>query len=151
MNIKAVEELIKIANTLDNTGYYKEANMLTKVMIKVADEFNMPQETYFDNDEEENTREDTCPNCGNGDERLASDPSVIVMGKFSNGKVAWCENNNCSYNYWQDAIDGVKQPKCPICDGNSFYFRNDREPFENFTCANERCNAEFMDGEEVRR
>jgi hypothetical protein len=27
MNKQTVEELIKIANTLDNTGYYKETNM----------------------------------------------------------------------------------------------------------------------------
>ena len=41
MNRKIVESLKKIANNLDNNGYYKEANSITKVMIRVADEFNM--------------------------------------------------------------------------------------------------------------
>ena len=39
MNKKTVKELIKIANTLDNSGYYKEANSLTDLAIKLAQGF----------------------------------------------------------------------------------------------------------------
>ena len=133
-----IASLNNIANTLDNSGLYKEANTITNVMIKVADESNMdpifdprqksfPLDTYramgptrgdhyefkqnstndepnlSNFDDEEDEREDCCPNCGNCDERLASDPSVIVMERYSNGTVWYCENNNCSYDYWQDA------------------------------------------------
>ncbi len=33
--------LNNIANTLDTSGLYKEANTITKVMVRIADEFNM--------------------------------------------------------------------------------------------------------------
>ena len=123
-------------------------------MIKLADESNSEQNLYNFDDEKikrEYEREFHCPNCGNMDERLASDPSVIVMEKFSNGKVAWCENDNCSYDYWQDLKDREQPLTCPICDGTDFYFRNVGESFSQFTCKNERCNAEFRDGEEQER
>ena len=145
-----VATLNNIANTLDNSGLYKEANTITNVMIKLADESNSePNLSNFDDEKikREYEREFHCPNCGNMDERLASDPSVIVMEKFSNGKVAWCENDNCSYDYWQDLKDREQKLTCPICDGTDFYFRNVGE----FTCKNERCNAEFRDGEEQER
>lgn len=145
-----VATLNNIANTLDNSGLYKEANTITNVMIKLADESNSePNLSNFDDEKikREYEREFHCPNCGNMDERLASDPSVIVMEKFSNGKVAWCENDNCSYDYWQDLKDREQPLTCPICDGTDFYFRNVGE----FTCKNERCNAEFRDGEEQER
>ena len=46
MNKQTVEELIKIANKLDNTGYYKEANMLTKVAYDVSpNDIIMPGES----------------------------------------------------------------------------------------------------------
>ncbi len=35
-----VASLNNIANTLDNSGLHKEANTITKVMVRVADEFN---------------------------------------------------------------------------------------------------------------
>lgn len=145
-----VATLNNIANTLDNSGLYKEANTITNVMIKLADESNSePNLSNFDDEKvkREYEREFHCPNCGNMDERLASDPSVIVMEKFSNGKVAWCENDNCSYDYWQDLKDREQPLICPICDGTDFYFRNVGE----FTCKNERCNAEFRDGVEQER
>lgn len=157
-----IASLNNIANSLDNSGLYKEANTVTKVMIKMADEFNMPEDTTVDDRtqnkkplkiefERQYEKEYHCPNCGNSDERLAYDPSVIIMEKFSNGKVAWCANDNCSYDYWQDAIDGRKLPICPICEGTKFYYRNIREPFENFTCANERCKTRFINGEEQKK
>jgi ribosomal protein L37AE/L43A len=145
-----VASLNNIANTLDNSGLYKEANTITNVMIKLADESNSkPNLSNFDDEKvkREYEREFHCPNCGNMDERLAYDPSVIVMEKFSNGKVAWCENDNCSYDYWQDLKDREQPLICPICDGTDFYFRNVGE----FTCKNERCNAEFRDGVEQER
>ena len=43
-----IASLNKIANELDNTGLYKEANTITNVMIKVADEFNIPEKTFSD-------------------------------------------------------------------------------------------------------
>ena len=36
-----IASLNNIANTLDNSGLYKEANTITKVMVRIADEFNM--------------------------------------------------------------------------------------------------------------
>ena len=36
MNKQTISSIIKIANKLDNTGYYKEANMLTKVAYDVS-------------------------------------------------------------------------------------------------------------------
>jgi hypothetical protein len=40
MNKKIIlSSLSNIANTLDNNGLYREANTLTNVMIKIADEF----------------------------------------------------------------------------------------------------------------
>ena len=76
--------LNNIANKLDNNSLYKEANAITNVMIKIADEFDKPNLSDFDY--EEDKREVCCPNCGNCEERLASDPSVIVMERFRNGK-----------------------------------------------------------------
>jgi hypothetical protein len=38
---KIIASLNNIANTLDNSGLYKEANTITKVMVRIADEFNM--------------------------------------------------------------------------------------------------------------
>jgi ribosomal protein S21 len=35
-----VASLIKIANELDNNGLYKEANTITKVMVRIAEEDN---------------------------------------------------------------------------------------------------------------
>jgi len=45
--------LNKIANTLDNTGMYVEANSVTKVMTRLADEFNIETPA----DERENKRQ----------------------------------------------------------------------------------------------
>jgi hypothetical protein len=43
MNKQIVSSLIKIANTLDNSGYYKEANSLTKLAYDVSpDDIIMP-------------------------------------------------------------------------------------------------------------
>jgi hypothetical protein len=36
-----IASLNNIANTLDNSGLYKEANTITQVMVRIADEFNM--------------------------------------------------------------------------------------------------------------
>jgi hypothetical protein len=36
-----ISSLNNIANSLDNSGLYKEANTITKVMVRIADEFNM--------------------------------------------------------------------------------------------------------------
>ena len=180
-----VASLNNIANTLDNSGLYKEANTITNVMIKVADESNMdpifdprqksfPLDTYramghtrggyldFNSkttnnepnlsnfDDEEDEREDCCPNCGNCDERLASDPSVIVMERYSNGTVWYCENNNCSYDYWQDAREGIVDPLCPLCN-TRVESENPRDPYQHMICPNTECNAEFIDGEEQER
>ena len=41
-----IASLNNIANSLDNSGLYKEANAITKVMIKLADEFNTDDEIY---------------------------------------------------------------------------------------------------------
>ena len=38
---RIVKSLRNIANELDNSGLYKEASTITKVMIKVADEYNI--------------------------------------------------------------------------------------------------------------
>ncbi len=168
--------LNKIADQLDNNNLFKEANTITNVMIKVADEFNFdprqkdfPLDTYramgpargghyeFNNepdlsdfDDEEDEREDCCPNCGNCDERLSSDPSVIIMERFSNGVVAWCENNNCSYDYWQDAKEGSEDPVCPLCSSNLF-FDDPNDPYRLMHCDNTECNAVFKDGLEVKQ
>jgi Zn finger protein HypA/HybF involved in hydrogenase expression len=166
--------LNKIADQLDNNNLFKEANTITNVMIKVADEFNFdprqkdfPLDTYramgpargghydFNNepnlsdfDDEEDEREDCCPNCGNCEERLASDPSVIILGRFSNGVVAWCENNNCSYDYWQDAKEGSEDPVCPLCSSDLF-FDDPNDPYRLMHCDNTECNAVFKDGLEM--
>ncbi len=170
--------LNKIADQLDNNNLFKEANTITNVMIKVADEFDInfdprqkdfPLDTYramgpargghydFNNepnlsdfDDEEDEREDCCPNCGNCEERLASDPSVIVMERFSNGRVAWCENNNCSYDYWQDSKEGTEDPVCPLCSSNLF-FDDPNDPYRLMHCDNTECNAVFKDGLEVKQ
>jgi hypothetical protein len=43
MNKQTISSIIKIANKLDNSGYYKEANMLTKVAYDVSpDDIIMP-------------------------------------------------------------------------------------------------------------
>jgi hypothetical protein len=144
--------LNKIADQLDNNNLFKEANTITNVMIKVADEFDMGDKPNLPNfPDEEDEREDCCPNCGNCEERLASDPSVIIMGRFSNGVVAWCENNNCSYDYWEDAKEGVKDPICPICNQRELYFENERDPYQHMTCGNTECNAVFIEGEEAKK
>ena len=64
MNKQTISSLIKIANKLDNSGYYKEANMLTKVAYDVSpDDIIMPGErqtinnTQTDNDSTEITLE----------------------------------------------------------------------------------------------
>ena len=36
-----IASLNNIANTLDNSGLHKEANTITKVMVRIADEFDM--------------------------------------------------------------------------------------------------------------
>ena len=36
-----ISSLNNIANSLDNSGYYHEATNLTKVMVRIADEFNI--------------------------------------------------------------------------------------------------------------
>ncbi len=140
--------LNKIADQLDNNNLFKEANTITNVMIKVADEFDKPNLSDFDDEEDE--REDCCPNCGNCEERLASDPSVIILGRFSNGVVAWCENNNCSYDYWQDAKEGSEDPVCPLCSSNLF-FDDPNDPYRLMHCDNTECNAVFKDGLEVKQ
>ena len=181
-----VASLNNIANTLDNSGLYKEANTITNVMIKLADEpkldpvlltqgdlqafldRNSPmgstrgdhsefkqkttndEPNLFNFDDEEDEREDCCPNCGNCDERLASDPSVIVMERYSNGTVWYCENNNCSYDYWQDAREGIVDPLCPLCN-TRVESENPRDPYQHMICPNTECNAEFIDGEEQER
>ncbi len=170
--------LNKIADQLDNNNLFKEANTITNVMIKVADEFDInfdprqkdfPLDTYramgpargghydFNNepnlsdfDDEEDEREDCCPNCGNCEERLASDPSVIVMERFSNGRVAWCENNNCSYDYWQDSKEGTEDPVCPLCSSDLF-FDDPNDRYRLMHCDNTECNAVFKDGLEVKQ
>jgi Zn finger protein HypA/HybF involved in hydrogenase expression len=184
MNKKQIlASLNKIANRLDNNNLFKEANTITNVMIKVAEndinfdprQKEFPLDTYramgpargghykfkqnTTNNEpnlpnfpdEEDEREDCCPNCGNCEERLASDPSVIVMERYSNGVVWYCENNNCSYNYWEDAKEGVKDPICPICNRRELYFENERDPYQHMTCGNTECNAVFIDGLEVKQ
>jgi len=138
--------LNKIADQLDNNNLFKEANTITNVMIKVADEFDKPNLSDFDY--EEDKREVCCPNCGNCEERLASDPSVIILGRFSNGVVAWCENNNCSYDYWQDAKEGSEDPVCPLCSSNLF-FDDPNDKYRLMYCDNTECNAVFKDGLEV--
>ena len=46
MNKQTISSIIKIANTLDNSGYYKEANMLTKVAYDVSpNDIIMPGES----------------------------------------------------------------------------------------------------------
>jgi hypothetical protein len=40
-----VASLNKIANELDNEGHFTEANTVTEVMVRVADEFNMSDDT----------------------------------------------------------------------------------------------------------
>jgi hypothetical protein len=43
MNKQTISSIIKIANKLDNSGYYKEANMLTKLAYDVSpDDIIMP-------------------------------------------------------------------------------------------------------------
>ncbi len=140
--------LNKIADQLDNNNLFKEANTITNVMIKVADEFDKPNLSDFDDEEDE--REDCCPNCGNCDERLASDPSVIVMERFSNGVVAWCQNDNCSYDYWQDSKEGTEDPVCPLCSSELF-FDDPNDPYRLMHCDNTECNAVFKDGLEVKQ
>ena len=39
-----IASLNKIANELDNIALHKEANSVTKVMVKLADEFNLGDE-----------------------------------------------------------------------------------------------------------
>jgi hypothetical protein len=144
--------LNKIADQLDNNNLFKEANTITNVMIKVAYEFDMGDKPNLsDFDDEEDEREDCCPNCGNCDERLASDPSVIVMERYSNGVVAWCQNNNCSYDYWEDAKERIVDPRCPLCNRRELYFENERDPYQHMTCGNTECNAVFIDGLEVKQ
>ena len=138
--------LNKIADQLDNNGLFTEANTITNVMIKVADEFDKPNLSDFDYEEDE--REDCCPNCGNCEERLASDPSVIILGRFSNGVVAWCQNDNCSYDYWQDSKEGTEDPVCPLCSSDLF-FDDPNDPYRLMHCDNTECNAVFKDGLEV--
>jgi hypothetical protein len=152
MNKKQIlASLNKIADQLDNNGLFKEANTITNVMIKVADEFDMGDKPNLPNfHDEEDEREDCCPNCGNCEERLASDPSVIVMERYSNGVVWYCENNNCSYDYWQDAKEGIVDPLCPLCN-TKVESENPRDPYQHMTCPNTECNAEFIEGEEVKK
>ena len=137
-----IASLNKIANELDKSGLYKETDTVTIVMIKVA-------ENDINFDDEENEREDCCPNCGNCDERLG--PDLIVMGRFSNGVVAWCENNNCSYDYWQDAKEGTKDPICPLCNKSELFFEYPEDPYHKMHCTNTECNAEFENGLEVKQ
>ena len=40
-----ISSLNEIADTLDNNGLHKEANTITEVMVRVADEFNMSDDT----------------------------------------------------------------------------------------------------------
>ena len=143
--------LNKIADQLDNNNLFKEANTITNVMIKVADVFDMGDKPNLPNfPDEEDEREDCCPNCGNCEERLASDPSVIVMGRFSNGVVAWCQNNNCSYDYWQDAKEGSEDPVCPLCSSD-LLFDDPNDKYRLMYCDNTECNAVFEDGLEVKQ
>ena len=70
-----VASLNKIANELDKTGLYKEANTVTKVMSRLAyDDFD---ERDYMNDKMEDNTEDMgyCPDCGEwiGDESNCED------------------------------------------------------------------------------
>ena len=59
MNKKQViASLNKIASQLDNHGLYKDANTITKVMIKLADEFNIESPS----DEKENRKQEMINN-----------------------------------------------------------------------------------------
>lgn len=172
--------LNKIADQLDNNGLFTEANTITNVMIKVADEpkldpvllaegglqafldrnspmgptrggnYDFNNEPNLSDFDDEDEREDCCPNCGNCDERLASDPSVIILGRFSNGVVAWCQNDNCSYDYWQDSKEGTEDPVCPLCSSDLF-FDDPNDPYRLMHCDNTECNAVFKDGLEVKQ
>ena len=61
MNRKIVESLKKIANNLDNNGYYKEANSITLIMKRLA-KFDNWNDGYDDDDDGAR-----CPNCGSYD------------------------------------------------------------------------------------
>ena len=137
-----IASLNHIANTLDSEGMFVESSRLTKVMVKIADEFNLNDE---DEMAEQDDRDDCCPKCGNCVER---DGSTEIMGRFSNGVIDYCTANNCDYSYWNDAYEGIKDPICPICRSEDFYFEDETNPFSRFQC--ESCQTEFIEGEEVK-
>ena len=53
MNKQTISSIIKIANKLDNSGYYKEANMLTKVAYDVS-----PDDIIMPGDQKPETQQD---------------------------------------------------------------------------------------------
>jgi len=65
-----VASLNKIANELDNTGLYQEANIVTRVMKRIADDDSDYRD--YEEDKKENNKEDygICPDC---DEPLDED------------------------------------------------------------------------------
>ena len=137
-----IASLNHIANTLDSEGMFVESSRLTKVMVKIADEFNLNDE---DGMSEEDDRDDCCPKCGNCVER---DGNTEIMGRFSNGVIDYCTANNCDYSYWNDALEGIRDLICPICRSEDFYFEYETNPFSRFQC--ESCQTEFIEGEEVK-
>ena len=90
-----VASLNNIANQLDNNGLFKEASFLTNVMIKVADEFNIPEKTFSDDADKDRIPLDKMPalymNYDRGDELTLRnfDPLMPVEGQEMSRDELW--------------------------------------------------------------
>ena len=90
-----IASLNSIANELDNSNLYKEANTLTKIMMKLADEFNIPEKTFSDDADKDRIPLDKMPalymNYDRGDELtlVNFDPLMPVEGQEISRDELW--------------------------------------------------------------